>query len=52
LETATGRQCAKYELDGAIDAIVVNGNVVRVRPNETDIELLVRSVKVPKRRSV
>ena len=50
LETATGRQCAKYELDAPIDTIVVAGNLVTVRTGDIDTVLLARSLKVPKRR--
>jgi hypothetical protein len=52
LETATGRQCARYELDAPIDAIVVDGNLVTIRTGDLTTVLLVRSLRVPKRASV
>jgi hypothetical protein len=50
LETETGRQCAKHELDAPIDAIVVDGNLVTIRTGDVETVLRVRSLQVPKRR--
>ena len=50
LETVTGRQCAKYQFDDPIDAIIVEGTLVTVRTGTGDTVLLLRSLRAPKRR--
>ncbi len=49
LETVTGRQCARCELVGPIESIVVAGKLVTVTTRSGDTVLLARSLRAPKR---
>lgn len=49
LETATGRQCGRAELDAPIDAIVVTGKRATVTTRNGETVLLAGSLRVPKR---
>lgn len=49
LETKTGRQCGRFELDAPIEAIVVAGKRATVTTRNGDTFLLAGSLRVPKR---
>jgi hypothetical protein len=49
LETETGRQCGRYELDAPIEAIAIAGKRVTVTTRNGDTVLLAGSLRVPKR---
>ena len=50
LETATGRQCAKHELDAPIVGLKVEDKLVTVETRNGTTVLLARSLAAPKRR--
>jgi len=50
LETVTGRQCGRYELDAPIEAIIIDGKHVTVTSRDGDTVLLAGSLRIPRRR--